>query len=176
MKALLIATLLSLFFILGFKVGNSNMDSLIPKHEMTQVGIVVKDIEQAAERWAAFLGLEETPKINMASSSERVPTQYRGKPSDASAKLAFIRLENITVELIEPVGKDSTWMEFLETKGEGIHHIAFQVKGMNDRILEFGQSEIPMVQRGGWATGEYAYMDGGKNLGLIIELLENYNK
>lgn len=141
-----------------------------------QVGIIVKDVEKAADNWAAFLGLEESPRINLASGSERVPTEYRGKPTDASAKLAFIRMENITIELIEPVGKDSTWNEFLETKGEGIHHIAFNVKGMNDRIREFGKSDIPMVQRGGWATGEYAYMDGEKNLGLIIELLEHYNQ
>jgi hypothetical protein len=176
MKTPVIIILLSIFFILGFTIGNSTMDSLIPKHEMTQVGIVVKDIDQAAGHWAAFLGLEDKPQIRMASSSERVPTEYRDKPTDASAKLAFIRLENLTIELIEPVGKDSTWNEFLETKGEGIHHIAFQVKGMNDRIRDFGKNDIPMVQRGGWATGEYAYMDGSKNLGLIIELLENYNK
>ncbi len=176
MKTPILLILLFSCFILGFTVGNSSMDSLIPERKMTQVGIVVKDIEQAAEHWASFLGLEETPKINMASSSERVPTEYRGQPTDASAKLAFIRLENITIELIEPVGENSTWSEFLETKGEGIHHIAFQVKGMNDRIRDFGESDIPMVQRGGWPTGEYAYMDGGESLGLIIELLENYNK
>lgn len=176
MKTPVIVILLSIFFVLGFTVGNSNMDSLIPKHNMTQVGIVVKDIESAAGHWAAALGLEDKPKINMASSSERVPTEYRGESTDASAKLAFIRLDNITIELIEPVGKDSTWYEFLEEKGEGIHHIAFQVKDMNDRIREFAASDIPMVQRGGWATGEYAYVDGAKNLGLIIELLENYNQ
>lgn len=176
MKAPLIIILLSSMFVVGFTVGNSKREALVAEQKMMQVGIIVADIEKAAEHWAAFLGLEETPQIRMASSSERVPTEYRGEPSDASAKLAFIRLENITIELIEPVGDHSTWSEFLETKGEGVHHIAFNVRDMNDRIREFGKREIPMVQRGGWATGEYAYMDGGKNLGLIVELLENYNR
>ena len=143
---------------------------------MMQVGIIVQDIEEKAESWAAFLGLDEKPQIIMASTSERVPTEYLGKPTDASAKLAFIRLENITIELIEPVGDHSTWSEFLETNGEGVHHIAFNVKDMNDRITDFGKGNIPMIQRGGWATGEYAYMDGSENLGLIVELLENYNQ
>ena len=41
-------------------------------------------------------------------------TTYRGKPSDAKAKLTFFQLENITIELIEPVGENSTWKEFLD--------------------------------------------------------------
>lgn len=176
MKKTPIAILLSSIFILGFTTGKMNRNALIPDQKMMQVGIIVKDIEKKAEGWAAFLGLEEMPKIMMASTSERVPTEYLGKPTSASAKLAFIRLENITIELIEPVGDDSTWSEFLDTHGEGVHHIAFNVKDMNDRILEFGNNDIPMVQRGGWATGEYAYMDGGNNLGLILELLEHYNQ
>ncbi len=176
MKTPLFVILLSSFFALGFTVGTSNHEALVPAKNMTQVGIVVEDIEATAAHWAAFLGLEKVPEIRMTSASERVPTEYRGKPTDASAKLAFIRLDNITIELIEPVGEDSTWNEFLETNGEGVHHIAFQVKDMNERIREFGDRDIPMVQRGGWATGEYAYMDGGKNIGLIVELLENYNR
>jgi len=176
MKTPLIVILLSSFFILGFTAGKINRDALIPDQKMMQVGIIVADIEDKAESWASFLGLEEKPAIIMASSSERVPTEYRGNQTDASAKLAFIRLENITIELIEPVGDHSTWSEFLETQGEGVHHIAFDVKDMNDRILEFGKNGIPMVQRGGWSTGEYAYMDGSENLGLILELLEHYNQ
>lgn len=44
-----------------------------------------------------------------------------------------------------------------------------------DHVLKnFGEHGIPEVQHGGWGTGEYAYMDGTKNLALIIELLENY--
>lgn len=176
MKIPVILLLVASFFVLGFSVGSGNRESLIASKTMTQVGIVVDDIDAAAAHWAGFLGLAEKPEIRMASSSERVPTEYRGKPSDASAKLAFIRLENITIELIEPVGEQSTWSEFLHSNGVGVHHIAFSVKGMDDRIRDFGNNDIPMVQRGGWATGEYAYMDGSENLGLIIELLENYNR
>ena len=136
MKTTPIVILLSSIFILGFTAGKMNRDALIPDKKMMQVGIIVEDIEEKAESWAAFLGLEKKPEIRMASSSERVPTEYRGNLTDASAKLAFIRLENITIELIEPVGDDSTWSEFLETNGEGVHHIAFNVKDMNDRIVE----------------------------------------
>ena len=72
------------------------------------------------------------------------------------------------------MGGPSTWQEFLDTKGEGIHHIAFNIKGMKSYIKAFEENGIPMVQHGGWDTGEYSYMDGSNNLALIIELLEHY--
>ncbi len=45
---------------------------------------------------------------------------------------------------------------------------------MDQYIEAFQEQGIPMVQHGGWETGEYSYMDGTNNLALIIELLENY--
>jgi hypothetical protein len=162
------------FFLLGLTIENKDSSALIPDKEMVQVGIIVKDIEKSAKQWAAFLGEEKTPDIFLAAESELNPTEYKGKRTDASARLAFFQLDNITVELIEPVGGPSTWQEFLETKGEGIHHIAFNIMGMKSYIKAFGENGIPMIQHGGWDTGEYSYMDGSENLALIIELLEHY--
>jgi methylmalonyl-CoA epimerase len=176
MKKSIFIILIASFFILGFSLGKKNTEALITNKKMMQVGIIVKDIEKSAANWADLLGLEKSPEIKMAAVSESVPTEYKGKPSEATAKLAFLKLENITIELIEPVGEHSTWKEFLDTKGEGIHHIAFNVKGMDGYIEKFENRGIPMIQRGGWATGEYTYMDGSNNLGLIIELLEQYNQ
>ncbi|OGD24120.1 MAG: hypothetical protein A2Y69_08870 [Candidatus Aminicenantes bacterium RBG_13_59_9] len=42
-------------------------------------------------------------------------------------------LKNITLELIEPDRNPSTWREFLDAKGEGIHHVAFEIKGMDEK-------------------------------------------
>ena len=174
MKRSAITLLIISFFLISLKMQHKESSALIPDKHMVQVGIIVKDIEKAAKHWAAFLGEEKIPDIFLAAESERNPTEYKGKPTDASAKLCFFQLDNITVELIEPVGGPSTWQEFLDTKGEGIHHIAFNIKGMKRYIQSFGENGIPMVQHGGWDTGEYSYMDGGKNLALIIELLEHY--
>ena len=176
MKKSLIALVIASFFMLGLTIGKKKSDALIPQNKMMHVGIIVKDIEKSAANWASFLGLEETPEIHKAGISELVPTEYKGKPSNATARLAFFNLDNITIELIEPVGEQSTWYEFLKTKGEGVHHIAFDVIGMESYIKNFEKNGIPMIQRGGWATGEYSYLDGSNNLALIIELLEQYNQ
>lgn len=151
---------------------------MVPQKKMLHIGIVVRDIEQARERWVKFLGLEKAPQIVIASGDAKNPTQYRGHPSTAQAKLAFMTLDNLQVELIEPIGDTpSHWREFLEKKGEGVHHIAFEVRGMGEAYLEkYAEAGYPTAQHGGWATGEYGYMDTAAALGVTVELIENYNR
>ncbi len=176
MKRSIITLIIVSFIVLGSTMEQKRPDALISDKQMMQVGIIVKDVENSAKAWATFLGNEEVPEIIVASGSEINPTKYKGKPTDAKARLAFFQLDNITIELIEPLGGPSTWQEFLDTKGEGIHHIAFDVNGMKNHIKNFEANGIPMVQHGGWDTGEYGYFDGGNGLALIIELLEHYNQ
>ena len=175
MKRSVIALVMVSFFLFGLTMEQKESSALISDKEMMQVGIIVKDVEKSARHWAAFLGNEEIPEIIVATGSELNPTEFEGRPTDATARLAFFQLDNITIELIEPVGGPSTWREFLDTRGEGIHHIAFNIKGMRGYIENFEDHGIPMIQHGGWDTGEYSYMDGTNSLSLIIELLENYN-
>ena len=166
-------------FILSFTLrdgsGRKEGSGLIQDRTMVQVALVVNDIETAAKNWAGFFGVD-VPGISIATSNEKNPTQYMSQPSGAEAKLAFINLENITVELIEPVGGPSTWADFLEKHGEGVHHIAFDIKDMDATVDGFEKSGIPMIQHGGWDTGEYSYMDGTEKLGVVIELLEHYDR
>ena len=165
----------SIFF-LGFSTSRHLDKSLIRDTKMTQVGIIVEDIEAASLAWANFLGLADPPMVSVAAGHESRPTALRGQASDARAKLAFFQLENITVELIEPLEGPSTWAEFLEEHGPGIHHIAFNVDDMEQSVALFEKAGIDEIQHGGWGTGEYAYMDASGSLELIIELLEHYKQ
>jgi len=151
---------------------------MIPNTKMLHIGIVVRDIEAAREHWATFLGTETKPNIVMANGHADNPTEFRGHPSTAKAKLVFFNLENLQVELIEPIGDEpSSWKEFLDAKGEGVHHIGFRVKGMGEQYLdEYARAGQPVAQHGGWDGGEYGYMDTDKSLGVIVELLEMYPK
>ncbi|MFY0652988.1 MAG: VOC family protein [Cyclobacteriaceae bacterium] len=153
-------------------------DGLIPDKKMAHIGIVVKDIEASLDNWVKLLGLKERPKINIAAGHEDNPTHYRGKPSNAKAKLAFLPLDNMQVELIEPIGDaPSHWQEFLDTKGEGVHHVAFWLKGLGEQYIgNFEKNGLSLVQQGGWDGGEYGYFNGLESHGVMIELLENYNK
>lgn len=151
---------------------------MVPEKKMLHIGIVVRDIEKARTHWVEFLGLENVPDILIAAGDAKNPTEYRGNPSTATAKLVFMNLDNLQVELIEPIGDvPSSWREHLDSKGEGVHHIAFAVQGMGEAYLEkYAEAGYPCAQHGGWATGEYGYMDTLEALGVTVELIENYNR
>jgi methylmalonyl-CoA/ethylmalonyl-CoA epimerase len=139
---------------------------------VTQIGITVQDIEAKARAWAEVLGLP-VPEIMIADASERYQTEYNGKLSDARAKLAFFDLGQVSLELIEPVGEPSTWRDQLDEHGDSLHHIAFEIKGMPEKVAYLEAKGLRLVQRGEYPGGRYAYVDGCAQLGAILELLEN---
>lgn len=138
-----------------------------------QVAIIVKDIERTSKAWARLLGVP-VPPWRLTDPAEDSHIRYRGGPTDARAKLAFFDLgEQVRLELIEPVGRPSTWGDFLDRYGQGIHHIAFRSKGMDEVLARLEAQGISLVQRGDYTGGRYAYVDGLEKLGAILELLEN---
>ncbi len=140
---------------------------------VTQVAIIVRDIEKSARDFAEFLGLP-VPPIKPTGAIDVALTRYRGKPSEARAKLAFFDVnQGLRLELIEPDEHPSTWREFLDKHGEGVHHIAFVVKGMKEKIGRLEAEGMPLVQTGEYKGGRYAYVDAVGKLKTIIELLEN---
>lgn len=148
----------------------------LPNKKMVQVAVIVKDAEETAKKWADLLGVE-VPKAVVSEPATTAKTMYRGKPTEARVKMVFFELENLSLELLEPVGGPSVWREVLEEKGECVHHIAFRVKGMDEHIENIEKKGMPLIQRGWWTTGSggsYAYFDSAEKLGVILELLENY--
>lgn len=140
-------------------------------HRVAQIAIVVHNIEEAIVRYAALFGVDPVKPMTTEPGLS-VNMTYKGQPTDAQAKLAFFNLENLQLELIEPLGGQSVWQEALDTKGEHVQHIAFWVEGM-PKIAEFlaGQG-VPMVQRGDMGPGQYGYFDAQATHGLTLELLE----
>jgi len=137
-----------------------------------QVGVIVEDVDRVSRAWADLLGVG-VPPARLTDGEALSHIRYRGERTDARAKLAFFDLGQVQLELIEPVGGPSTWREFLDRHGQGIHHIAFRIKGMDDVIARLEARDVPLVQRGDYTGGRYAYMDGVPRLGAILELLEN---
>lgn len=157
------------------KVGEG-MAGILDTNVVTQVGFVVRDIVRAKEKFAEFFGVEP-PEHFDAGKYEVTGTVYYGKPApDANCYLAFFDAGGVQVELIQPNGEKSAWQDFLDERGEGIHHIAFQVKGMDEKIKACEQMGMPLAQRGkyGDGSGEYAYLNAFDDLKCYIELLTSY--
>lgn len=139
---------------------------------LTQVGIIVADIESKAQAWADLLGLP-VPEIIITDAVDLARTEYKGKPTPSRAKLAFFNLGQVDLELIEPIDGPSTWKDQLDQHGESLHHVAFEINGMQEKVALLDKAGFPLVQRGEYQGGRYAYLDGIARLGTILELLEN---
>jgi methylmalonyl-CoA/ethylmalonyl-CoA epimerase len=108
------------------------MGNILGTKLITQIAILVHDIEKTSKAFGDFLGVEK-PQWSITDSVDKAQTQYRGKPSEARAKLAFFDMGSLQLELIEPDHNPSTWRESLDKNGEGPHHIAFEIEGMKDK-------------------------------------------
>lgn len=135
-----------------------------------QIGIIVKDVEKTANAYAEVFGIPK-PTVVPIADDPFANTNFRGHLSTAKGKGAFFDLGPVEMELIEPVGAPSTWQEFLQTHGEGIHHIAFKTTDMDSARMFLASKGMETVQHGGWDGGQYAYVDCSKQLGTILELL-----
>ena len=144
---------------------------------VVQVAIVCRDIEATAQRWASVLGVDP-PQIRTTRPGGEVKVQFRGKPSGAQAKLAFIKLGQVTLELIQPLGAGSSWKEFLDARGEGVQHIAFQVADLDQTVKGFAATGVPVLHQGRYDSdnGSYVYVDSAKALGVTLELLHSDGK
>ncbi|MEK4008629.1 VOC family protein [Paenibacillus sp. FSL H3-0333] len=150
------------------------MSGLLGNHFMTQIGILVHDIEKVSQAYADFFGLDK-PQISITDTADIARTEYNGKGTGARAKLAFFDMGSLQLELIEPDHEPSTWRDYLNEHGEGVHHIAFVVEGMKDKIMLLEGKGFPLQQKGEYTGGRYAYMDTFKELKVVLELLENDN-
>lgn len=148
--------------------------NILGNNVITQIGILVHDIEKTSQAYADFFGVSK-PTWSLTDTLEMAQTEYRNKSSEARAKLAFFDMGSLQLELIEPDHNPSTWREYLDEHGEGPHHIAFVIKGMKEKIAVMEKNQMPLIQKGEYTGGRYAYMDTFKELKIILELLENDN-
>jgi catechol 2,3-dioxygenase-like lactoylglutathione lyase family enzyme len=138
-----------------------------------QVGLIVRDIKRSIAAYSRVFGMPE-PEVILTDGPEIAHTRFKGEPTDARAKLAFFQMGQVSLELIEPVGGPSTWREFLDEKGEGVHHIAFFVKDTGEAVRFLAGEDISVVQQGDYTGGRYTYLDSASALGVTLELLENF--
>ena len=155
----------------------STSSPLLGTNQVTQLAFVVKNLDQTADDFCTLLGVEK-PAVIQSGDPATTQVVFRGQPTEAKAKFLFIQTPLIEIELIEPAEDSlSTWKEHLDTKGEGIHHIAFIVKKLDEKIEKLEKLGYPLIQRGDFwnQQGRYAYVDTRSDYKVIIELLEKLN-
>jgi methylmalonyl-CoA epimerase len=120
----------------------------------------VNNIEEAAKFYQIVLGLD-------LSGVEVVTPQ--------KTRVGFFKIGESNIELVQPSESDSPLVKFLETKGQGIHHICFEVDDVEAEVkayLEKGATLIDQKPRPGAHNTKVAFIHPKSSSGVLIELCE----
>ncbi len=139
--------------------------------QINQVGLVVKDLQKSMEHYWNDFGIGPWEVFTFEHPLVQNMT-IKGEPAQYRMKLALARMGKVTIELIQPLEGDTTYKEFLEKKGEGIHHLGIFVENMDEEIARLKEQGIGVIQSGRYPGGGYAYMDTEDQLGTIFELIQ----
>ena len=135
---------------------------------LSQVGIVVRDIEKTAAFYYSTFGIgpfEIVPEVKFEG------VILRGSPTNAKIKVAFAQSGPLQIELIQPLEGENIYTEFLDSKGDGLHHLGFQVDDFDSMLAEFRSKDIEPVfwLNLGWMA--FAYLNTETIGGVMFELL-----
>ena len=113
------------------------LDTPLKKDQFIQVTLVVNDIRRAAKAWAALLNIPE-PEIwtNHLKGNEEYPYTYRGKDIPCDLQMCVIEMGNWVLELHQVDNTPSTFREFQDKHGYGVHHLGFEVGDARDKVIK----------------------------------------
>lgn len=131
---------------------------------LDQICIVVEDIEKTIDFYSSVFGLGPFYVID----TEPREVLLDGKKSQYRLKLAFALSGNIEIELIQVLEGKTIHTDFLEKRGEGLHHLRFTVDDIDGMLEELSKDGIePLMGR-----EHFALLNSDKVGGSIFELLQ----
>jgi methylmalonyl-CoA/ethylmalonyl-CoA epimerase len=128
--------------------------------KIEHIGIAVKSIEASAKVYEALLNTE-------IYKTEAVESE--------GVKTAFIRIGQSKIELLEATTSDSPIAKFIEKRGEGTHHIAFDVDDIEAeiaRLTKEGFQLIHQTPKAGADNKLIAFLHPKSTGGLLVELCQ----
>ena len=127
---------------------------------LKHVGIAVNDINETLKIFEKTLGLKHEKTITL---------------DERKLKIALLELGNAKIELLEPTDKEGTIAKFLQNRGEGIHHIAFQVTEIENLLAQLKKQGFMLIDekpRKGAEGGKIAFIHPKSTKNVLIELCE----
>jgi methylmalonyl-CoA/ethylmalonyl-CoA epimerase len=123
------------------------------------VALIVRSIDESLGLWRDLLGLELESVMDI--------------PADR-VRIAFLGVGESKVELVEPTDDTTGVARFLASKGEGFHHVCFEVANLAETLLRLeidGLELIDSAPRRG-AEGPVAFIHPRSCHGVLVELIE----
>ena len=148
-----------------------------PFSKLDHVGIIVKDLDKTIKYYESLgIGPCVTP-----GKFVRLNRKIRGKEIDMGAiknRSALFQIGPVLFEMIEPGEGDpslSLWKRDLETKGEGLHHLAFSVDNVDElkeAKAELEKQGLKIVSESDFEGGGHIYFDTSEVGGILFELIK----
>jgi methylmalonyl-CoA/ethylmalonyl-CoA epimerase len=131
--------------------------------KLEHIGIAVRNLEEANERFARLLGREHY-KIEEVESE--------------GVKTSFFELGGVKIELLEATRPDSPIARFIEKRGEGLHHLAFEVKDIHaglEQCRQQGFEPINTAPKDGADNKLICFLHPKTTSGVLVELCQDKN-
>ena len=143
----------------------------LPK--LFHIGWVVRDCAAAQQELSARLGAGPWVSYGDVRFDQAL---VHGKPNAHTLRIAFGVLGGVLLELLQPLDDLSPHAEFLNTRGEGMQHLAYLVEDFDEQLAAVREADpaayLLIDGTGPTNPVRWVYLDGGNAHGTVIELLE----
>jgi len=127
-----------------------------PIGKLDHIGIAVKSVAEARKFFEEVLGAR---------------FMFEAANEAAGFKLAEFDLSGLTIELLEPLGANSFLHKFLEKRGEGMHHLTFNVPNSRAKVAELKAQGVRIVDEQDWAPDSHeAFISPRSAHGVLIQI------
>ena len=128
--------------------------------KISHIGIAVRDLDQQVAFYRDVMGLE-----------------YQGTEvvEEQQVRVAIFRVGESAIELLEPTSPESPVAKHLDKKGEGIHHLAYEVEGIQQTLDDLKQKGARLIDQGprdGAHGKRIAFIHPKSTFGVLTELCE----
>jgi methylmalonyl-CoA epimerase len=131
-----------------------------PIGKLDHIGIAVKSVAEARKFWEGVMGAR---------------FMYDHEKPRAGYKLVELDLNGLTVELLEPLGADSFLHQYLQKKGEGMHHLTFAIPDVRKTASELKESGVRVVDEVEHSpTSHECFISPRSSHGVLIQLGSGY--
>jgi catechol 2,3-dioxygenase-like lactoylglutathione lyase family enzyme len=134
---------------------------------LDHVGIAVHDIDEAIARFSASLGVHDWMRSSFATTSA-----YRGVEQLIGGNVALVAFGPISLELVQPTQGAWTPVDVLESRGEGMYHVGFQVPDVAAAARRASEAGLHVALVGTHRDAPiFAYMESDELHGVTVELV-----
>lgn len=129
--------------------------------KLEHIGIAVKNLDQSNQLFSKLLG--------------RTPYKIEDVPSEG-VRTSFFELGGVKIELLEASSPDSPIAKFIDKKGEGVHHLAFEVNDIRQSMANYGQQDFTLLSaepRPGADGKLICFLHPKSTNGVLVELCQD---